>query len=132
MGWVLDHFRHHGLHDCDIAVQCAADKAGKQGDPVGGGKAKDQTGEGDAQEAGESNGLAAIVVRNHTPQRGSHCFCDGVGRDEQAGVKRSIAVRHAEILDHFGRVGEDGIESERLGKSTYSCGAGVSKGVEGV
>ena len=41
--WVLDRLCNHSLHDCDISIQCTANKARKQGDPVRLGNAEEKT-----------------------------------------------------------------------------------------
>ena len=34
VGRILDRLCDHGLHDCNVSIQCTADKARKQRDPI--------------------------------------------------------------------------------------------------
>jgi hypothetical protein len=120
MSGIFDHFRHHGLHDSDIAVQRTTNKSCKQRNPVRLGHTKENTRHCDTKQTNESNRLPAVNVRDHTPPRGGNCLRNGIRRNQQSSVERSISFMNPQVLYHHVRVREDGVEGEWLGKSAYS------------
>jgi hypothetical protein len=81
---ILDHFRHHGLHNGNITVERTADESCKQRDPIRLGQAEHDARHGDTEQTNESDRFPAVNVRDHAPPRGGDGLCDGVGRDEQS------------------------------------------------
>jgi hypothetical protein len=60
------------------------------------------------------------VVGEGTPAHGGQGLGDGVGGDEQAAVEGGVVVvAIVQLSDEDVRVGEDGVEGDGLGESTY-------------
>lgn len=118
MVWIGDHLGHHGLHDCYIAVEGAANQARKQRNPIALCHSEHQARERDAAQADQGNGLSSIDVGYGAPSHGRHGLCHGVGGDQKPRVEGRLVLRHTEILDHDIAVCQNGIEGEGLREST--------------
>lgn len=118
---LVDKLANHGLDDADVAVEDTTEGSSNKGDPEVGGKADNEEGKEGASAAQKEDWLSADAVAQTSPVHAGEGLGKSKGRDEDAGVKGSIFLVGAAIVeDELPSVWEDGGEGNRLSNSDES------------
>lgn len=105
----------HGPNGDDRAGKDAREAPEQDHLPDGGGHAEDGGGDGDADEAGHEDGLAAQGVGGAAPKDHDEGLGQREERLDQAAVEAHVGVGEVPVvLDHLVHVGEDGEEGHGL------------------
>jgi hypothetical protein len=113
------------LHDGNVTVERPSNKSRSQSHPVRLGETEHDARECNAGKTDQRDGFSAIDVGNGAPAHGRHGFGDSIGRHQESSIEGGLFLGDSEVLHHFKRVGEDGVEREWLREATYSCDTSV-------